>query len=179
MFIVYEQITSNKSGKNIQSRFINEKQSYAVDRRGKLKKPKTSVTDIAFFNEFVRSIPCYESAMDTNDSLKKYLHPSLSLTRIYQLYESNCILKEKTMLSMSVFTKLFKSNFSHLQPFKSGKSSCLICQSIHEQKKKKVLSPAFLEQIQQSENEHFVALRNIKNEFIHCVEESEVGIEVH
>lgn len=148
---------------------------YAVDRRGKHNKSKTSVADIEFFNQFVRSIPCYESEIGTNPSSKKYLHPSLSVTRIYQLYENNCILKEKKVLSMSVFTKLFKSNFCHLQQFKSGKSSCSICQSICEQRKKKVLSPELLEQINQIENDHFEALRNMKSEFMHS---AEIGVDV-
>lgn len=149
-----------------------------VDRRGKSSKKKTAAEDTAFAKEFILSIPSYESKIDSNLSDTKFLHPNLTVNAIYRLYGNMCEFKLKRQMTKSVFMKCFKTNFPHLQAFKVDKSKCLVCQDIDERKKIKVLSPAVLEDIQQQNNDHYTALRHLKNDFINSIDEAEIGVEI-
>lgn len=151
---------------------------YAVDRRGKVPTSKTTADDVAFAKEFIQSFPCYESTIESKPSSTKYFHPSLKINTIYRVYENTCTFKQRKTLSKMVFTKILKTNFSHLQPFKSLKSSCSICEGIQSQKKRKVLSPELLDRIQKREDDHLAALREIKNGLIRGVQESQLGVEI-
>lgn len=151
---------------------------FAVDRRGKSSKKKTAAEATAFAKEFIQSIPSYESKIDPNLSDTKFLHPNLTVNAIYRLYGNMCEFKQKRQMSKSVFMKCFKTNFPHLQAFKVDKSKCLVCQDIDESKKFKVLSPAVLEDIQKQKNDHYMALRQLKNELINNIDEPEIGVEI-
>lgn len=151
---------------------------FAIDRRGKARNLKTTTEDTTFVKHFIQSIPQYESEIGSNPSRTKYLHPNLTVNAVYRLYENMCEFKQKEKLSKSGFTKIFKTNFSHLQPFKPQKSQCAICKSNNEQKKIKVLSPAALENIQEQEDAHFMQLKQLKNELIDSICEPEFGVEI-
>lgn len=153
-----------------------ENNPYAVDRRGKAPKRKTATEDIAFAKQFIQSFPSYESKIDSNSFDTKYLHPNLTLNTVYHLYENTCEFKQKTKLSKSVFIGIFKTNFPHLQAFKTNKSKCSICHNIDTQKKFKVLSPAVLENIQKQKDEHFAALGELKDELINSVHDPVIGV---
>lgn len=58
------------------------------------------------------------------------------------------------------------------------KSICRLCQTINEQKKRKVLSPQAIENIQNTEDGNLSMLRDIKNHFQQCVQESEADVVV-
>lgn len=100
------------------------------------------------------------------------------MNAVYRLYENICEFKQRVKWSRSAFMKALKANFPYLRAYKPEKSECLICQSNHEKKKRKVLSPAVLENIQQEEADHFAALRELKNELVSSIREPEVGVEV-
>lgn len=151
---------------------------FAVDRRGKLLKPKTTIEDAAFAKQFIESFPQYESKIDSNSLDVKYLHPSLTLNTIYRLYGNTCEFKQKKKLSQTVFMGIFRKNFPHLHAFKSVKSKCSKCESINKQKKVKVLSPETMENVQKAEDDHLAALREFKDEFINNVNDPEYGVEI-
>lgn len=150
---------------------------FAVDRRGKgATKNKTSPADVAFVKEFIETFPCYESKIPPCSI--KYFHPNLNANDIYRLYENACTFKQKKIVSKAVYDRIFRANFSHLRTFKSGKSSCHECQQINDYKKKKVLSPKFIEEYEQREDNHTSIVKQIKTEFSKCILEPEVGISV-
>lgn len=150
---------------------------YAIDRRGKAPKKRIATEDTEFAKKFIQSFPCYESKTRPKSLDIKYFHPRLNLSTIYQLYEKNCTFKQKTILSKTVFNKILKGNFSHLQVFKSTKS-CSICQNAHAQQKKKVLSPELIDSIEKKQDDHLMKVKDIKDEFLNCIDNAEIGVEV-
>lgn len=151
---------------------------YAIDRRGKApNKKKTATEDITFAKTFIQTFPLYESKFKPRSLDIKYFHPRLTLSTIYQLYENTCNFKEKKVLSKSVFKKIMNENFNHLQMFKFAKH-CSHCQSTIGQKKKKVLSPESIEKIQKNQDDHMVKVKDIKNQFLRCIQEPEIGVAV-
>lgn len=154
-----------------------ESNPFAIDRRGKAAtKNKSAPVDVAFVKEFIETIPCYESHIPLCNI--KYLHPNLTLNEIYRLYDNVCTFKQRKAISKAAFNRIFSANFSHLRPFKSGKSSCRVCQQFNEQKKKKVLSPEFIEENEQQKEHHLSIVRQIKTEFTKCTLEPEIGTSV-
>lgn len=151
---------------------------FAIDRRGKGSHRKTAAEHTAFAKQFMQTIPCYESKIDSNSFDTKYLHPNLTLNTIYRLYGNMCDFKQKQKLSKSVFVKCFKTNYPHLQAFKPEKSKCSICQNNDEKKKVKVLAPTTLENIEKQQDDHLMELRELKNELISSINEPEVGVEI-
>lgn len=97
---------------------------FAIDRRGKGSNRKTTAELTAFAKQFMQTIPCYESKIDSNSFDTKYLHPNLTLNTIYRLYRNMCDFKQKQKLSKSVFVKCFKTNYPNLQAFEPEKSKC-------------------------------------------------------
>lgn len=154
-----------------------ESNPFAVDRRGKAAtKNKTAPADVEFVKEFIKTIPHYESHNPPCNV--KYLHPNLTLIEIYRLYDSACTFKQRTAISKVAFNRIFSANFGHLRPFKTGKSSCRVCQQFKEQEKKKVLSPETIEENEQQKENHLSIVRQIKTEFTQCTFEPEVGTSV-
>lgn len=151
---------------------------FAVDGRGKKSKRKTATEDVAFAKQFIRSFPCYESKFEPNSFDTKYLNPNLTMEKVYRLYANTCEFKQKTKLSKTIFTGIFKSNFPNLHVFKLEKSKCSICEHVSTKKKIKVLSTNSMDDVQKTEDDHFAELREFKNEFINSVNDPEVGVEV-
>lgn len=160
-------------------RAVNSTKSnpFAIDRRGKVAtRNKTAPADIAFIKEFIETLPCYESQIKPCSI--KCFHPNLTLHEIYRLYDNSCTFKQRKVVSKAGFDRIFRANFNHLRPFRLGKPSCRVCQQINEQKKKKVLSPEFIEKIEENENHHISIVKQIKAEFTHCMLEPEIGTSV-
>lgn len=67
-------------------------------------------------------------------------------------------------------------NFSHLQVFKFTKL-CSLCQNTLAQKKK-VLSPELIGSIEKKQDDHLMTIKDIKNQFLHCIQEPEIGVAV-
>lgn len=150
-----------------------EKNPNAADRRGKFPKAKTNSADITFMVDFISTFPRYESKINAHTSEIKYFHPSLSLKKIYQLYENACAFKEREILSKYIFDNILKKRFENLKPFKSSKSVCHACEEIKKKKKPKVLSEEMKENIQQIEDEHLTDVKNSKEEFLKCISDAE------
>lgn len=151
---------------------------FAIDRRGKVAtKNKTAPADVAFIKEFIETLPCYESQIKPCNI--KYFHPNLTLNEIYHIYDNACTFKQRKVVSKAGFDRVFRTNFSHLRPFRLGKPSCRVCKQINEQKKKKVLSPEFIEKNEQREDQHISIVKQIKAELLcECTVEPEIGTSV-
>lgn len=152
-----------------------EKNPNAEDRRGKFQKIKINHADTTFMVDFIRTFPCYESKINAHahTSEIKYFHPSLSLRKIYQLYENACAFKERQVLSKYVLNEVLKKHFQNLKPFSCRKSVCCACEEIQRKKKPKVLSNEMKENIQQVEDEHITDVKNLKEEFLKCILDAE------
>lgn len=145
-----------------------------IDLRGKMPKNKTDPEDILFVENFVQTLPCYESKIKPNLSPIKYLHPSLTHSKVYEIYTNLCTFKQRTVLSKTIFNKVFKNRFSHLMPYKSI-SVCRICPRLKALEKRKVLSLEQNEKIQKERDEHDSRVKNVKNEFLQCVEDAKTN----
>lgn len=112
----------------------------AKDRRGvKISRKKSDPADIAFIINFVQTLPKYASKIKPKTSSSiQYLHPNLTVQKLYQLYANVCKFKQRHTLSKAVFERELKKEFIHLKQFKNSKD-CRTCKMINEQKKRKVL----------------------------------------
>lgn len=145
----------------------------AIDGRGKMRKKKTNPADMLFVENFLGTLPCFESKMNATLSQTKYLHPNLSIKKVYQLYRNICEFQNRVVLSKQMFQKIWKNNFSYLKPFKSWKTVCRSCKKIKAQKKPKILSVQQLEKFQKEEKDHLAAVKEQKNKLTHHIATSE------
>lgn len=60
----------------------------AIDGRGKKPKNRTDPAYIIFIENFLQTFPCYESRI--KPSPIKYIHPNLTLSKLYELYINFC-----------------------------------------------------------------------------------------
>lgn len=146
----------------------------AVDLRGKMPKSKTDPADIAFIEIFLQTFPRYESKINPNSSPIKYFHPSLTLNKIYELYNNSCHFKQRTILCKSIFFKVLKDRFNYLKPFKST-SVCRVCLKLKALKKRKILSAEQHEKIQKEMVKHDSEVKNVKSELLQCIKDSEIN----
>lgn len=150
----------------------------AKDRRGaKTPKKKSDPADIAFIVDFVQTLPKYESTIKQNSSPIKYLHPNLTVQKLYTLYGNICKFKQRHSLSKSVFEQVLKKHFMHLKQFKNSKE-CRTCKMIKQQKKRKVLSLERREEIEEEEKNHIEIVKATKEELMQSIATVEESTEV-
>lgn len=99
----------------------NDCNPYAVDRRGKGSRKKIAAEDATYAKQFIQSFPYYESKIEPKSSDPKYLHPTLTLTTVFQLYENSCDFKQKIKLSRTVFFNILKKKFATFASIQAGK----------------------------------------------------------
>lgn len=146
----------------------------ANERRGKHLKKRTQSTDLSFMENFLKSLPCYESKINSVSTESKYLHPSLTLKKVYEVYRNMCTFKQRLVLSKGLFGKMMKDRFSYLKPFVS-KSVCHLCKKIDKENKRKVMSLELLEKNKKDENEHLSHVKNVKLELLQSIKDSDTN----
>lgn len=150
----------------------------AKDRRGNnTPKNRSDPADIAFITDFVQTLPKYESKIKPKSSPIKYLHPNLTVQKLYQLYANVCKFKQRKSVSKAIFERELKKKFIHLKQFKNSKD-CRTCKLIKEQKKRKVLSVERKEEIEEEEKNHVDAVKAIKEELMQSISTDEESTEV-
>lgn len=144
----------------------------AEDRRGKFHKEKTDPKDISFAREFIKTLPVFESKINSQSSDVKYFHPKLNLKIIYNQYQDKCKFRDRVILSFNIFDKILKTDFRNIKPFKRSNEHCEKCYEIKRRNKPKVISEQMRETIQLEENAHLTIVRETKNKFLQSIEEA-------
>lgn len=103
-----------------------QKNPLAFELRGRFKRKRDISIDGKYLKEFIDKFVTYESSNHTLDSNTKYLHPRLTLRRMYQLYQESCVSAERNMLSDRIFRKVFKNDFN-LNFVNFAKPKCAEC----------------------------------------------------
>lgn len=98
----------------------------ADNMRGNKQLRAISNIDTQFLKEFIASFPQYESKF--NIATTKFLHPRLSLKRVYKLYSEKCTFLDRKAVSLTYFRKIFKGEFT-LGFFKSKTPVCQQCRT--------------------------------------------------
>lgn len=85
----------------------------AIDRRGKAPcKSKTNLRDLQYLREFIGKFPRYESHYCRSNTNRKYLAPSLTISKMYREYEIVCEFQQKKCLSEFMFRRTFNYDFN-------------------------------------------------------------------
>lgn len=108
----------------------------------------------------------YESKLTSNT---RYLHPRLTLRRMYQLYQESCVIADRKMLSESIFRKIFKNDFM-LSFVNFSKPKCKVCNAKKKQPGRFVQSTLAFEQKEQQAKEHDDLLRKVQNDLFKTVD---------
>lgn len=93
----------------IKSMVTNES---ATDRRGKFPTRKTKPRDLKFVKRFIRKFPCYRSHYGASKTTRKYLNPSLNISRLYREYKIVCQFEKRKIVSEWKFRDVFNTDFN-------------------------------------------------------------------
>lgn len=132
----------------------------AVEKRGKAKRPK-STADINYMKDFIRKFVSYESSCEASKSNVKYLHPRLSLRKMFLLYSEDCAFKQRKILSDTIFRKAVHD--SNLKLFRKSQQKCEQCEDT-ENRDDLDNTPVL------ASNEHIDIVKCVKNDLISSVE---------
>ncbi|KAJ8940472.1 hypothetical protein NQ314_010719 [Rhamnusium bicolor] len=107
----------------------NEHGSFkSPDRRGR-KEPanKTPGVDIQEVKNHIESFPVMESHYCRETNQRQYLDPTLSITKMYNLYVQECENNNKNKVSEAIYRKIFCTDYN-LAFFKPKKDQCSTCE---------------------------------------------------
>lgn len=101
--------------------------SKTSDPRGRhVPKNKTSLEQLQEVHEHIKSFPTMESHYVRKCIKRKYLDSSLSVYKMYKLYEEECQKNGSSPVSEATYRKIFSSDYN-LGFFVPKKDQCLIC----------------------------------------------------
>lgn len=103
--------------------------SNVIDMRGRHEPGnKLDITDVL---AHIKSFPSYSSHYSRKDNqARKYLHPELTIHKMYSLYLEKCQLENKTPGKEKFYNKIFTTKFN--LHFKHPKSdTCRLCDELH------------------------------------------------
>lgn len=137
----------------------------AKDRRGHASSVnKTSESDMAYIKTFISCFPKYKSHYSRKKSSKFYLNPTLTISKLYDLYKDHCAFKQRTHMSKAIFTRTFKTDFN--LSFKKPKSdTCKTCDELNMKLFSKVLTDDRREEIELEKRKHLKCVKNVAREF--------------
>lgn len=128
-----------------------------MDLRGRHKpKNKTSILDTQFILNHIKSYPAFDSHYCRQQSEKKYLHPNLNLSKIYNQYIYLCREENRQPKGYETYRKVFKKqNLSFKHPYND---TCGTCDSLKMQLNKNIN----ISQIDKEELENQLKIHEIK-----------------
>lgn len=145
------------------------KNPLAIDQRGSGRKNQIDILDVKHLKEFIGELVTYESSRNNLESINKYLHPRITLRRMYQLYQELCVQANRTMLSESAFRKVFSSDFK-LKLVNFAKPKCEICKPKKKEPGHFVQSTSYFEKQEQNTKQHDDLLRKVQNDLFKTVD---------
>ncbi|KAI4455584.1 dna-directed rna polymerases i ii and iii subunit rpabc2 [Holotrichia oblita] len=99
----------------------------AVDKRGRnTPSNKTPDQDIQRIKNHIESFPTMESHYCRKNTKRQYLDPSLSITKLYDLYVQQCVQSGIAPVSQITYRRIFCKNYN-LSFFKPKKDQCEVC----------------------------------------------------
>lgn len=129
---------------------------------------------MAYVETFISSFPKYRSHYSRNKSSKFYLNPTLTISKLYDLYKDHCAFKQRTLVSKSIFTRTFKTDFN--LAFKKPKSdTCKTCDEINMKLLSKVLTDDKRKEIELEKRKHLKCVKNVATEFKSDVDNATEG----
>lgn len=143
----------------------------ATDQRGKhCSHRKTPLDKINDAMNFIRSLPTYEShyARSISSVEKKYLDPSLNLTKLYDDYRKQ---NQSTAVSKYMFRDIFYRRFN-LKFKQPSQDTCDLCNSIKIKLQSRATNPALKVKLLEQRNNHHVRVENVSREYKEYVEDS-------
>ena len=73
----------------------------------------TTDDDVAFVKDHIQSFPKYRSHYSrATNPIRQYLHPDLSITKMYLLYKDVCSTQGKSQVSEGIYRKVFNEQFN-------------------------------------------------------------------
>lgn len=131
----------------------------AIEKRGSSTNRRTNALDLKNAKDFISSFVVYESSRNPKKSHGKFVHPRLSLRKMYLLYSQQCAFRSQKVLADTKFRAVFNElgrKIVRSQP------KCLIC----KEKKNDSENERELES-----SAHVDIVRGIKNDLISLVED--------
>lgn len=162
------QINRTKMFTTIQSMTSNET---AKDHRGNFPKKKINENDVAYVKDFINSFPTYESHYSNKStrSIKKYLSPFLTMTKMYREYCLKCNFKRKKPILEWKFREIFNTKFN-LSFARLKVDTCRKCDMFEASMKSQLENSSQRMNLEQTKNEHLQLVEKTKKEFHETVQ---------
>lgn len=125
----------------------------ANNRRGNKRLRVISNEDTQYLKGFISSFPQYESKFNISHATTKFLHPRLSLKRVYRLYRKKCIFQDRKPVSLTYFRKIFKREFT-LSFFKTKTAVCHQCEANRSDINRAIISARRKAELLQNHEKH-------------------------
>lgn len=151
------QIDRSKLFKAIDS---TAKNPSAADRRGQY---RSRPEDKQFVMDFIKKIPQYESKWNRTQSSTKYIHPDLSIKKLYDKYKESCSDQQRKAMSFGYFTKKFKTFDIAFTKHRTQK--CWKCHELHSETKKLIYSAEMKKKLNEKEKSHLDLAKQVVNSF--------------
>lgn len=127
MFLNTLDVTLKKVRKIVEKKRTSESGVCPEDKRGKHgQQPRISDDDKNFIREQIKRFPAYDSHYSRSHTIKKYLSPDLSISKMYKLYKEECNGNNIIPQSESFYRKIFVEEFN-LQFKKPKNDTCAKC----------------------------------------------------
>lgn len=98
------------------------------DLRGRHAHHKTTDSDVLKgIREHIESIPRIESHYLRAQTSRQYIDGSLNIATLYKLYKEKCISEQKPFAKLSMYTKVFNTEFN-IGLFTPKKDQCILCE---------------------------------------------------
>lgn len=143
----------------------------ALDGRGKFPARKAKLQDKRFMQDFIESLPKYEHHYNTSQSSKKYLHPDLNIVKLHKLYQAKCVSEEKKAMSLSYFSKFFKSIGFEFPKLRTD--TCWKCNDFNTQLKRSIISIDRRATLNNKKQEHLSLAEKVVNKYVIDVQEAQ------
>lgn len=137
----------------------------ALERRGLYPTRRTDTRSIQDVKNFIGKFPTFES-----HRIYKYLHPRLTIKKMYKIYVNESNLNGKKPLSVHIFRRIFKKDF--MLRFVRRRKRCNTCKRLDKDANSMVLSEKKKKKLLKKKKEHINEGRKVKKNLVYCVQEA-------
>lgn len=143
----------------------------AAELRGRFSTRKTSESDEHFVERFIKKLPAQRSHYGLSQSKRKYLNPSLNITRLYREYSIVCPFKKRKILSLWKFREVFNTKFN-LAFHAKRVDTCRTCDKLEALIQSERSETKYREQLSKQKHHHLQLVQHLKENFKSTIDDA-------
>lgn len=136
-----------------------ESNPQVLERRGLYPTRRTDARKIEFKRTFIRQFPQFPTFESHHDF--KYLHPRLSIKKMYKMYVEKCNLSDTMPTKLPIFRRTFKRYFN--LRFVKRSQKCTMCKRFDDVENSLIVTKKMRKKVKKERKSHDKKVRNVKN----------------